>query len=389
MSSIAGSPAVTAEGRTVRLDSLTGLRWWAAFAVFAYHMRNLAPLPHSGIFVYGNYGVTFFFILSGFVLTWSARPSVAPTTFWWRRFARIYPSHFVALLFAIPVFYSFDPDPAQTWVKPVSFGILALSFVFLQGWSRDPAILFSGNPAAWTLSCEAFFYALHPALHRAFQGLTKRGALWATVGVIALAFAYRIAVIAWPSSWLGSLPLPITRVSEFIIGIGIARAMIAGWKVRIKPLWAYLLGAGLILWVFISVRWEGDNAVVRFILQTSNEWIIIACAVTIAAVAWRDVTGGQSILRWRPLVVLGEWSYAFYLVHATFVYIALSLFGGQRTAWSNLLWYAALLALSLAGAAALHYLIEKPFERYMRAWWDARLKRKQLARSATSAESST
>lgn len=33
--------------KRLRLDSLTGLRWWAAFGVFAYHMANLAPLRHQ------------------------------------------------------------------------------------------------------------------------------------------------------------------------------------------------------------------------------------------------------------------------------------------------------------------------------------------------------
>lgn len=48
-----------------RLDSLTGLRWWAAFGVFAFHMANLAPLRHQSLFNVGYTGVSFFFILSG------------------------------------------------------------------------------------------------------------------------------------------------------------------------------------------------------------------------------------------------------------------------------------------------------------------------------------
>lgn len=144
--------------RMPRADFLTGLRWWAAFGVFCYHMANLAPLPVQAVFDYGNFGVTFFFVLSGFVLTWAWSPTTPATTFWWRRVARIYPAHLVALLLAIPVFYSTAPDPDQWWVKP--FGaVLLLSIPLLQGWSRDPAVLFSGNPAAWTLTCEMFFYA--------------------------------------------------------------------------------------------------------------------------------------------------------------------------------------------------------------------------------------
>ena len=367
--------------RRPRLDSLTGLRWWAAFAVFLHHMSNLAPLPIEGVLRYGAYGVTFFFVLSGFVLTWSARPGTPTSTFWWRRFARIYPSHIVALLLAIPVFYSFAPDPADWWVKPFDIGILLLSVVLLQGWSRDPVVLFSGNPAAWTLTCEAFFYALHPALHRAFVSLRVRGALIATVGVFALALAYRIAVVLMPGSWLAALPLPVARLSEFVIGIGIAQAMIAGWAVRIPPVACYLGGAGLILAIVLAPRIAEPGSPAAWFLATSNEWIILLCAVTIAAVAWRDVLGRFSLLRSRVLVRLGEWSYAFYLVHATVIYAVLAFIGPFAPSWVNLGWYALLLVGSVAAAAALHHLVEKPFERRMRTWWDARAARRAAART--------
>ncbi|GEK84954.1 acyltransferase family protein [Microbacterium aerolatum] len=114
---------------TPRLDSLTSLRWWAALAVFFFHVRNIVPLPGvvGELARYGNFGVAFFFILSGFVLTWSWQPSVGIGTFYWRRFARIYPLHIVTLLAAIPVFYSLSPNPAQSWVKPMDVAVLVLS----------------------------------------------------------------------------------------------------------------------------------------------------------------------------------------------------------------------------------------------------------------------
>lgn len=95
-----------------RLDAITGLRWWAAFAVFLFHVRNIVPLPGpvAEVAQFGYLGVAFFFVLSGFVLTWSWRPDVDKRTFYWRRFARIYPLNVVTLLLAIPVFYSFAPD---------------------------------------------------------------------------------------------------------------------------------------------------------------------------------------------------------------------------------------------------------------------------------------
>ena len=351
-------------GHAARLDSLTGLRWWAAFAVFLHHMGSFAPLPVRDFLVFGNFGVTFFFVLSGFVLTWSARPGLPVTTFWWRRFARIWPAHAVALLLAVPVFYSLSPDPAHWWVKPLDLGVLALSVVLLQGWWRDPSVLFSGNPAAWTLTCEAFFYALHPALHRGFTRLRRRGVLTATAAVVGFAVVLRVGVLAWPESPLAGLPLPVFRLTEFVIGMGVGRAMRLGWRAPLTPVTAYALTAGALAAAYVF----HDHVAARFV----NEVVIVLFALMIAAVAGRDIAGAPSLLRSRPLVVLGEWSYAFYLVHATVVYAALAVLGDQPIGWGELIWYPVLLAVCLVGAAALQLLVEKPAEARLRDWWDER-----------------
>ena len=359
--------------RPGRLDSLTGLRWWAAFAVFLFHMRIFAPLPHtSEVVVFGDYGVAFFFVLSGFVLTWSARPGTPVATFWWRRFARIYPAHLVALLLAIPVFYSFEPDPSEWWVKPVSLGVLFLSVVLLQGWSTNPTILFSGNPAAWTLTCEAFFYALHPILHRGFLRLRARGTLIVTASVLFLAFAYRGATLFFPEAWFAQLPLPITRLSEFVIGIGVARAMLLGWRPRVPVAACYAIGGALLGWLVLAKHFGLSDPASRLVSLTGSEWIILVFAVTIAAVAERDIRGGRSWLCQPWLVKLGEWSFCFYLIHATIMYFCLATFGAQPVSWSNIGWHAAVFAVALLGSWALHSFLERPVERRLRGWWDRR-----------------
>lgn len=222
---------------TARLDALTGLRWWAAFMVFFYHILVFAPIPGplATVFAQGYYGVTFFFVLSGFVLTWSARPGVSTSTFYWRRFARIWPSHIVALLIAIPVFYTLSAVPEGSFLKPFDPAVLSLSVVLLQGWWVAPLILFSGNPAAWTLTCEAFFYALHPWISRVLVPTLRRGALFIAGGVVLYAFLYRFLVILWPEPPLVLVPLPVQRVPEFILGMALAWAMRSGWRPKIPP----------------------------------------------------------------------------------------------------------------------------------------------------------
>src|SRR5690606_41752791 len=71
--------------------------------------------------------------------------------------------------------------------------------------------------------------------------------------------------------------------------------------------------------------------------------------------------------RSAPLVRLGEWSYAFYLIHATLIYTVLALFGRQHGLW-GIAWIIVLLTASIVCAWALHRLVEHPIERHLRAW---------------------
>lgn len=95
-----------------RLDALTGLRFYAALLVFAFHISLsrfyignpdiVEPLQ----FILKNggwFGVTFFFILSGFVLMWSARAGDTPGRFIWRRIAKIVPNHAVTFVIALAI----------------------------------------------------------------------------------------------------------------------------------------------------------------------------------------------------------------------------------------------------------------------------------------------
>lgn len=358
---------------TPRLDSLTSLRWWAAFGVFIFHMRVFAPVPWLQAFAgFGNYGVAFFFILSGFVLTWSARPGTSTKNFYWRRFARIYPAHIVALLLAIPVFYSILPGHDEPWVKPVSLGILLLSVFLVQGWSNDPQILFSGNPAAWTLTVEFFFYAIHPWVIRLMRLLSTAGLRVMLVGVVLVAFLYRALVVFSPEGWWALLPTPMIRVSEFFLGMGIAMLLRRGVSLRISPLIPLVLLAGY-MGALVSMRILGTAPhLVYMIERFEAETFIVLFALLIFAFAQSDLRGGPSVFRQRWMVKLGEWSFAFYLLHATVMYTFLAIFGAQSFGVSNLVWYPVILTIGLIGAWALYRLVEAPVERRMRKWGNAR-----------------
>ncbi|NLA65044.1 MAG: acyltransferase [Leucobacter sp.] len=358
----------------VRLDSLTGLRWWAAFGVFVYHMVNFAPVPILNSFaLHGHTGVAFFFVLSGFVLTYSSHGRGTTTrNFYWRRFARIYPAHFVALLLAIPVFYSFSSDPAHDWIKPFSVGILLLSVVLVQGWSRDPVILFSGNPAAWTLTAEAFFYFLHPWVNSVLRLLRMRGAAIWVLTAFGGAVGFKLLVLFVPG-WWAQLPLPITRLSEFIIGMGVAQLLISGYRVRIAPIVSYLLLAAFLCWLVLARRNDWTDLFTQWVEMMSAEIFVALFALIVLTVGTRDARGAPSFLKTKVMLNLGAWSFSFYLVHATVMYAFIEIFGRQPIAYSNLLWYVPTFAFAMLVAWALYRFIEHPFERRMRRWGNKHL----------------
>jgi peptidoglycan/LPS O-acetylase OafA/YrhL len=357
-----------------RLEALTGLRWLAAFWVFGYHMQNFGslPFPFDLPVHLGYLGVTFFFVLSGFVLTWSMQPGLRISTFYTRRFARIWPSHFIALLLAIPVFYTLSTDPEHGWVKTLSIPILLLSVVLFQGFSRDPVILFSGNPAAWTLSCEALFYALHPFLGRHLRRASMRGALIVALVVIAVAFAYRALAQLGSGQWVEAVPVPFERIPEFALGMAIAWAFAQGWRPRIPVSLAWALFALVIGGLTVAPRLDTPD-LAQFAGTFMNELATVACALLITAVASSALAGRRSWLAHPWMVRLGNWSFTFYLVHATVMYAVLNIIGGARDpGWSNLVWGAGIFALALALSAALHYWVEAPAERRIRRWKDRR-----------------
>ncbi|HEX2810594.1 MAG TPA: acyltransferase [Kineosporiaceae bacterium] len=347
-----------------RLEALTGLRWFAAFGVFAFHVRDFYPLPGMrDVALFGNSGVTFFFILSGFVLTWSFVPDDTAPRFYWRRFARIWPALAVSTALAVPVFYAgrgLPFGPAE------QFGVLA-SLTLVQAWI--PSVLFAGNPAAWSLSDEAFFYAVFPAAIRWFLRSPVR-----LLGLLALMFAVVDGAIRW---WTWGDPLsvgagrllfvsPAGRLSEFLLGMAVAAAIRRGWRCPV-PVWLAVAVTATGIWALWYWQTHAPPHPGAEAGDAMNQVTAPLYALLIAAVAGRDLRGRWMLLRSRPLVALGKWSYAFYLVHATVLYaVGQHYLPARPESWDNWRPEAIVLGLGIASAALLYAVVEHPIEKLLR-----------------------
>ncbi|UQX01930.1 acyltransferase [Streptomyces sp. RerS4] len=361
--------AVRAEGRPVALPSLTGLRWTAALMVFFYHVHVVEYFGGRGqdlvtfAFGVGSTGVSFFFVLSGFVLAWSTPTS--PTgwgmvRFWRRRLARIYPLHLATVLAALALVYFLGAGE-----KPTAGPLLA-NLSLVQSWIPEVRYFQGLNPVSWSLAVEAFFYVGFPLLILPLRRLGRHAPL--VVAGLSLA-----VIVAIPTVWeLTDVPdgaiwanyfFPLYRLPEFILGITLAELVRSDrWR-----------GPGLTASLALTMAGYFLSYQADYAFRTTA-CTIVGFATLIAAAARADLRGEPSPWRGRISVKLGEVSFAFYMVHILVIRTGESLFGGhpKLPMWSGgLLALAAAFCVSLALAWALHTWVELPGRRLLLRSWSS------------------
>ncbi|MEU6095051.1 acyltransferase [Streptomyces sp. NPDC047079] len=335
------------------LPSLTGLRWMAALLVFGLHVRNFGYFSGAGDrvmtwgFGSGATGVSFFFILSGFVLTWSARPNDRVLAFWRRRIARIYPVHLataaIALLMACTLAHQARPT------LPQGLANVLLVHSWWRPWWQTL------DPVSWSLACEAFFYAAFPLLAVLLRRLGARGsAALAGASVLTVLILSRADAHHWLSQPVNSFPA--ARLPEFVLGAATARLVILDrWR---GPGLEASLALAIIGYFFVPQVTAGYPA---------TPCTLIGFALLIPAAAVADLEGLPSLWRHRRLVRLGELSFAFYMVHLLVLRAGTSLLGtsprfGLPTALAVT---AVLFAVSLGLSWVLYEAVERPARRLL------------------------
>jgi peptidoglycan/LPS O-acetylase OafA/YrhL len=328
------------------LPRLTSLRWYAALLVFVYHACPYVHWqPLWALNGFGPTGVTFFFVLSGFVLAWSTPPATPARVFYRRRFARIYPACLVSLLVTALVL--------ELWPS-IGLPTGAVAFLgcvlLLQAWA--PGTLAGFDGPQWSLSAEAFFYACFPWLNRRLRNLTpavrERGAL------LGLASAMVVSQVAEKYGHGGiAYSDPVVRMAEFVFGIVLALRVQAGWRPRIPVIAAVaLVGAAFAVCHIAAVQLD---------FPLEDYVVVLPAGALIVAAAVADLGKRPGVLTQRWAVYLGELSFCFYLVHYP-VIAALE----TGLSWDGPAALAAVFAVTFVLSVALHELVELPCQRLFR-----------------------
>jgi peptidoglycan/LPS O-acetylase OafA/YrhL len=356
-----------------RLPALTSLRFFAAFHVVIFHFQAMqvfiGPAWFQKLSSIGYVGVSFFFVLSGFILvyTYAGRPVILKE-FWRARFARIYPAYAFSLLVTAPFFFFAVLTmniPFFVWPKAHLKLASALVLSLLQAWVPPAALTW--NSVAWSLSVEAFFYVLFPFLLLLLirrsqpQLFLIAGASWLASLALSVSYVIRnpdhltlVNADVLGSFWLNALKFnPLARLPEFLLGMACGFLFLRSRKETKFALPLVLTGiAGLAVVTYFS-------AVIPYpILHTAL--LAPAFAAIVYGLALRPNWGG--ILEHRLLVLCGDASYSLYLLHSMIVGIYFHNTTGQLRNQS-LMGVLVFVLLAVTISALVYRFIEEPARR--------------------------
>ena len=290
------------------IPGLTGLRFFAALYVFFYHsgasaFRDMgAPTLLVTFLLNGYFGVSVFFILSGFILSHAHRESFNKGhniyAFLLKRFARIYPVYVLSLLFMLP------------WaLNELDIGSVGRVLLMTQSWTVSSSPLgYSWLMQAWTLSVELFFYLSFPVLVSLCrrQGVGSLIAICVVLSTMIVTFGtstIRPAAEIW---WAAYIPLPVVRLFEFSLGLSLHTLIHQLQKTRTLTVSPMLMLSILIL--------------IFFILSTCTNPSLVGAASVLTALFIGGVYTQSNfitrVLGWKYIVISGSASYAFYLLAA-------------------------------------------------------------------------
>lgn len=357
-----------------RLDALTALRFVAAALIVVEHSAGNFGLPDDlGRPFVLDQAVSFFFILSGFILTYvyPTLPTRAIPHFLRARIARVWPGHVTAFLLLLLV-----AGAHAGRGDGHGLGITLANLLLVQSWIPLKASFFSYNTVSWSISTELSFYLLFPLLIRNWE----QNWHWKLpLALLVIGLTTLINVTHLPaSSGLRETGLlyvnPLGRVFEFTLGM--TAALWYGRLARRVPrsqTLGTIMEIGALIFVVTCMAYSGAWAAAAgnipwigaagafWLRETGCTCLAFAALITVMALGAGVVS---RVLAWSPCVVLGEISFAVYLLHP----VVLKAFTDHARAFLSIptpLRYTTYWAITLLAAHLVWALIETPTRRWI------------------------
>ena len=315
--------------QSARLDALTSLRFLAATVVVIHHSVGsfgIGPGVHKYIPV-GGVAVSFFFLLSGFILTYvygSLDGRKAVGHFMLARIGRIWPLHIATLLLVVLLFSSDSWIPGKGGPHSI---IAATNVLMAHAWIPKWNYFFSFNWLSWSISTEFGFYLCFPLLIYAWKRTWHLKLLFTfsiLVGLFICCNYYQLP--AGAKGGIGYFGLvhinPLGRLFEFTFGMAVA-LIYGNCSKRYQP--GIIIGSvleliclGMVVLTFSAVPFL--SGISKSIGPAALHWAETGgfyCPVFGLLILSMALQKGliSRLLSWKPFVVSGEISFAVYLLH--------------------------------------------------------------------------
>jgi peptidoglycan/LPS O-acetylase OafA/YrhL len=346
------------------IKPLTSLRFVFALMVFLSHLQFVQDKTFAGLYMNyfreGRLGVSFFFILSGFVLALTYKKKIVTGTFskkefWMARLARIYPLHIVTFLIAIPVsMIDLYGGFATAAARALSNLSLLQSFIPSQDW------YFTFNKLSWSISDEQFFYLLFPFAmlflykHPGFKKYSPLLLLLVPVGIYFCPekfqqyFFYVTPVTRFADFYIGILLYEIFESNRFAKYFQLAKTVTV---IEIVSILLFVI-------FFFYYKNIPDADRFSFYYWLPMTFIIFSFSYNIGWVS--------KILSNKLLVYLGEISFGFYLIQQLVIRYFL-IINEKYSLLKNDWWViTTIFIITLIGSHLSYMLIEQPCRRIIR-----------------------
>lgn len=373
-------PETLKKENTYRLDTLTSLRFFAAFAIVLFHCQFQFNFL-TELFLHGNFSqaVAFFFILSGFVLTYAYQyfhSLKQVDLFLFKRFARIWPLHIAALIVTVAVLSAgavIVPSHPPTRMMPD----LITNILMVHSWTLQEKYFFSFNAPSWSISTEWFFYFCLPLMfllsppQKSHTGL-RRGVLCLLSFVLAMFFVFLGNKLALPESNANGFSLagllmanPLTRLFEFSLGSCLALIFAKCKKkqnIFLFSIFEILVVSVLIVIVLNTSKYVNQIGDMFPLLGSAGGfWLreigMVALPFALMIFVFAFETGVLSkVLQSRILVFLGNLSFSIYLLHFVLVKSYFFYWPNHR----SVLDFAILSVILFLGSFLLYKFVELP-----------------------------
>lgn len=295
----------------VHLFPLTSLRFFAALAIVLFHLDKHVPITFPNSL---SLGVSFFFVLSGFILTHAYGEEFPIKQFFLNRFARLWPVHVFCFMLSILLL---EAERVELSVRTL------LNLTLLQAWVPLKGVPFAFNGPSWSISAELFFYALFPLLVKCHR-LVLILVLCLAISIL----SFQFIELQSPSE-ISSIPIysfltahyllqfPPVRLAEFVAGILAGRLYKRGWGANFGG--SFFEATAIVVMIYystwLSTLRSGDLPIsAEFKLWFSQTGAMFVFAALIFVFAHGRGLIGKFISN-RVFVKLGEISFCTYMFH--------------------------------------------------------------------------